>query len=135
MGKCIKCRLQRVLRDSQTHAGNLSRNILTLTVKTSRGGYWTQVQWDVLELKLGDLLGEVRNTAYKCFLWSRNSCCKPGILPTNPSPCGFSLSHKPAVKGPSDRHGHRLLLSPTVLFPPPWPSHPLLFTLHHFPDF
>ena len=83
MGKCTKCRLQRVLRDSQTHAGNLSRNILTLTVKTSRGGYWTQVQWDVLELKLGDLLGEVRNTAYKCFLWSRNSCCKPGILPTN----------------------------------------------------
>lgn len=63
LGKCTTFRLQRLLGDSWIQGGDVLEDVLTLAVRMSGEGYWTQGQQDALgdyiELKLWGLLGGI----------------------------------------------------------------------------
>ena len=120
--KCIKFRLQGSSR-TQIQAGDFLGDTLTLTMRMSRRGYWSQIQEDILELRLWGFLGGVNVLSLWSLLMEFTKLTHSVSLEfclQIPSPCGFPLPHKPTVTGPSDKHGHRLQLPPRSWS---WPPH------------
>ena len=124
-------------------------DVLTLTARMSRGGYWTQVQQDVLgdriELKLWKLLGGINELSLWIFLGEiAELTLQAWNFARTLKVHGASLCHTNPVTGPTDRHGQRLQ-SPMGLFTVSLslshththtlPSQPPVLVLPQFPDF